>query len=48
MTQALEQRLGSEIVPSVGQDRMYGTIDQYAAGTTALYSFDPPKPLGDL
>jgi len=43
MTQALEQML--ELVPAMGQDRLYGTIDQYAGGTTVLYSFDPPKPL---
>jgi hypothetical protein len=48
MTQALEQILGNEIVPSMGQDSMYSTIDTYTAGTTALHSFDPPKPLGPL
>ncbi len=46
MTQALEQML--ELVPTIGQDRMYGTIDQYATGTTALYSFDPPKPMAPM
>jgi hypothetical protein len=46
MTKVLEQMLGSEILPTMGQDRMYATIDTYAVGTTALYSFDPPKPIG--
>ncbi|MBT4538905.1 hypothetical protein HOI26_01750 [Candidatus Woesearchaeota archaeon] len=48
MTQALEQMLSSESVPTTGQDSMYSTIDQYAMGTAVLYSFDPPKPLEPL
>src|SRR3989338_3790814 len=44
-TQALEQMLGSEIVPTIGQERMCGTIDLYVGGTAALYSFNPPKPM---
>jgi len=44
MTQALEQML--ELVPAMGQDRLYGTIDTYIAGTAVLYSFEPPKPFG--
>ena len=40
-SQALEQML--ELVPTIGQERMYQTIDTYAAETTALYT-PPPKP----
>ena len=43
-SQALEQML--EFAPSFGQTKMYQTIDRYTSGTTQLYSFDPPKPLG--
>ena len=42
-SQALEQML--ELVPTIGQEGMYQTIDTYAAGTTALYT-PPPKPFG--
>ena len=42
-SQALEQML--ELVPTIGQERMYQTIDTYAAGTTVLYT-PPPKPFG--
>ena len=41
-SQALEQMLG--FAPTLGQTRMYETIDIYTAGTTALYT-PPPKPL---
>lgn len=47
-SQALEQMLDNVLVPTIGQDRMYQTIDTYTSGTTQLYSFDPPKPLGPL
>ena len=40
---ALEQMLVNEPVSTIGQDRMYQTIDKYTAGTTVLYSFDPPN-----
>jgi len=43
-SQALEQIL--EFAPSLGQTRTHQTIDTYTSGTTKLYSFDPPKPLG--
>ncbi len=43
MTQALEQIV--EFAPTREQTGMYGTIDRYVSGTTALYSFEPPKPL---
>ena len=42
-SQALEQMLGNVLVPTIGQERMYQTIDVYTAGTTALYT-PPPKP----
>ena len=46
-SEALEQMLGNELVPTVGQTRMYETIDIYVAGTTVLYTagnFDAQKP----
>ena len=46
-SEALEQMLGNELVPTIGQTRMYETIDIYVAGTTVLYTagtFDAPKP----
>ena len=43
MSQALEQML--ELVP--GQEKMYQTIDKYAARTTALYT-PPPKPFNPI
>ena len=45
-SQALEQMLENTFVPNIAQNRMYQTIDTYTGGTTQLYSFDPPKPLG--
>jgi len=42
-SQSLEQML--ELVPIIGQDKIYQTIDTYTNGTTQLYSFDPPKPI---
>ncbi len=49
-SQALEQMLENTFAPAIGQDRMYQTIDTYAAGTTALYSgklLDPKfNPIG--
>jgi hypothetical protein len=45
-SQALEQMLDNTFVPNIAQDRIYQTIDTYTLGTTQLYSFDPPKPLG--
>ncbi|MEA3514107.1 MAG: hypothetical protein U9R34_01375 [Nanoarchaeota archaeon] len=46
-TEALEQMLGTELVPTTGQTRMYETIDTYAEGTTALYT-PPPRPMGPI
>ena len=47
-SQALEQMLDNVLVPTIGQDRMYQTIDTYTSGTTQLYSFDPPKPFNPI
>jgi hypothetical protein len=41
--QALEQIC--DFGPTLGQTRMYETIDRYISGTTALYTFELPKPL---
>lgn len=45
-SQVLEQILDNILIPKIGQNRMYQTIDIYTVGTTQLYSFDPPKPIG--
>ncbi len=45
-TKALEQILDNVLVPTIGQDVMYQTIDVYTAGTTALYT--PPIKIYDL
>ena len=44
-SQALEQMLENTFVPTVGQDRMYQTIDVYVVRTTVLYTA-PPGPSG--
>ena len=44
-SQALEQIVDNVLVPTIGQDRIYQTIDTYTSGTIELYSFDPPKPM---
>ncbi|MFP4656640.1 MAG: hypothetical protein ACLFNK_03600, partial [Candidatus Woesearchaeota archaeon] len=50
MSEALEQIL-SDVRPTISDDRMYATIDQYATGyldsVFGLYSFDfDPEPFG--
>ena len=43
-SQSLDQMLENNFLPNIAKDRVYTTIDVYAAGTTALYTGKPLKP----